>query len=118
MAWALALALSPVAQAAGPDYQLEYDYPELTSGEYGTRFSPNDFWRDFGALGAIPSQQGLDYPESYEPALVGYRQGPPAQRVRGSHSRYEFYYRFVANCVSSMSYPCSPDLFGDRFETP
>lgn len=114
----LAVLVSVSAWGGDTGYRLDYDYPQLTSGAYGPSVSMPEPWRDYGALSAIPSQQGVDYPEVYLPRQVRFRQGPPTERLRHAHTRYEFLYRFAPNCVQSVSFPCTARLFEDRFERP
>jgi hypothetical protein len=110
------LAAATSAWGDGRAYSTAYDYPGTDRywvAPLGTLSEP---WLDFGESSAIPSQQGVDYPISYRPEAVGFGQGAPAARRRLAHSQYEFFYGSLGSCLTRVFYPCSANLFSDRFE--
>lgn len=109
---------SESASAGETGYRIGYDYPGHPSDWYGHEGSLFEQWQDFGSLSSIQSQQGTDFPQSYLADAVGFDQGPPVARSRNAHSLYEFRFGLVNSCVESVTFPCSSDLFSDRFELP
>lgn len=113
---ALVLVAFSHAVAGELEYRLDYDFPVISGSAYDIHGSSFETWRDFEALTAIPSQMGIDYPQTYFPELVGFNQGPPRWLISRVDSYYEFYFGWRASCTESVISPCQASIFVDRFE--
>lgn len=113
---ALVLVVFSHAVAGELEYRLDYDYPVSARSVYDIHGSSFETWRDFETLAAIPSQMGIDYPQTYLPELVEFNQGPPRWLISRVHSHYEFYFGWKESCTDNVISPCQANIFVDRFE--
>lgn len=88
----LGLLLFAVVCSAGEVYELDYDYRDQGDDWYG-RSQPGDLRADYAPLTDIPSLNGDDFGEGYDPRFARMNQGPAILRTNVRNSAYAIYFQ-------------------------
>lgn len=94
----------------------EYEYPWPDPAWY-SNVGDVDPWLDYAPATDIPSRQGEDFGLDYDPARVGFGQGPDRARTRLLHTRYAFFFDATVGCDPDVSVDCGDLIFASGFES-